>query len=214
MDLKNKIVEALRDYKGFESLKSLLIAIANKDLDFIANADTLTKVDHDLFCGKLLSFCEAAISVLNLDDNDDENASDFGELESESIKDLKLITTVTSMYQDLSQRPTTLLMLIQQLHDLLIPLSDRNASVQSLKQMISRICENWWIKEEKGAENLITQLIPFLMLHSLSPNSKDTEIKRVYNIRTSILLLGKVTSSNYSFFWFFKLLPSMYLIFF
>jgi condensin-2 complex subunit G2 len=78
---------------------------------------------------------------------------------------------------------------IQQLHDILIPLNDGMPGGQQLKVSIARACEKCWSDEWEGAENLITQLLPFLLLAALSVSSLDADVKRVFHLRGALLLL-------------------------
>lgn len=189
MNFKLELLQSA-DASGFEAFRACLKQVVNKDVEFPEIAELLSKHEHDRVCGKLLSFCENSISFLNLDENYDDDEVDFGEAEVEEIKNMRLIASITTLYLDLAHRPAALFDLVQKLHDLLIPLNDSDVNTQALKVSISRICETCWVKDERGAENFVTQLIPYLMLNSLSPTARENDIKRVYNIRTSILLLG------------------------
>ena len=78
---------------------------------------------------------------------------------------------------------------VEVLHDLLIPLNDAIPGALPLKVTIAKICEKWWTSESEGAENLVTQLLPYLLIAALSPTAHDSDIKRLYTIRTTLLLL-------------------------
>ena len=80
-------------------------------------------------------------------------------------------------------------------HDILIPLNDDFNGVTALKIGIARVCELSWIQNEANAENYVTQLIPFLLLIALGPNSCDADVKRVFTIRRAFNLLDFEDSS-------------------
>jgi len=86
-------------------------------------------------------------------------------------------------------RPPSLFATLAMCHDVLIPLNDDIPGANFFKIAVARCCETWWVKEEPGAENLITQLIPFNLLTALGPNIVDADVKRCWTIRGSLLLL-------------------------
>lgn len=157
--------------------------------------DYLSNIEHDEFWKCINKYTKELIASLNLDDGDDDDENNIVVEEHTeeqlllSISLLKQIIQIIPLYFKIKHRSEYLLQTIQDLHDILIPLNDELFGATSLKTAISRICEHWWIKEENGAENLITQLIPFYLLTSLGPKSVDADIKRVFNIRGSFMLL-------------------------
>lgn len=195
MDAKSTLMKALgrchnlQDYRKVNLLNSLI------------SIDFFSKSEHDIFLSHVKSY--SSLLIDSLDDGDidldeetirdqDKSHSDKGE----AVQNLKDVTQIISRYTEMTQhRSPILLQIIESLHELLIPLDDNITGVTSLKIGIARICEIWWTREEEGAENLITQLIPFLLITSLGPNSLDADVKRVYNIRSALLLLDFDDSS-------------------
>ena len=159
-----------------EAKKLLLSSLANNDYvngfnqynnDMI---DFLTLSEHQQICHHLYQYCNELIIQLNLDDDEiiDSNISNYELI----LKQLKVVVQIVTMYSDLPQyRFIELLNTVQLLHDILIPLNNDLQGAISLKTAIARVCEHWWKKNENGAENLITQLIPFLLLSSLGPDA-------------------------------------------
>lgn len=78
--------------------------------------------------------------------------------------------------------------IVELLHELLMPLDDAFPGAVALKTVVSRLCEKWWVHQLAGAENVITQLVPYLLVTALGPASHDADAKRLYNIRGALLL--------------------------
>ena len=70
----------------------------------------------------------------------------------------------------------------------MIPLDEEIPGANQLKSSIARLCEKWWINQSEGAENIIVQLVPYLLITALSPTSRDIDAKRLYNVRGALLL--------------------------
>jgi hypothetical protein len=54
--------------------------------------------------------------------------------------------------------------------------------------VIAKVCETWWIDERPGAELLVAQLLPYLLVHALSDEGKAIDAKRLYKVRGALLL--------------------------
>ncbi len=155
--------------------------------------DYFAKNDHSEFLSHLLHYTTELVDELQLEiDIEEESEYMIQQLTSQRaliIPKLRSICSIIHFYFDLKQyRMEALVDVIVKLHDLLMVLDDNVIGATSLKVAISRICEFWWTKEENGAENMVTQLIPYLLVISLGPNALDADIKRVYNVRGAILL--------------------------
>lgn len=67
---------------------------------------------------------------------------------------------------------------------------NKNLSVLSVcKSLVSKLSELWWLNNEEGAENLMPQLITFLLMTTLGIDGHDVDIKRLYGLRGAFLLL-------------------------
>ncbi len=155
--------------------------------------DYFAKNDHLEFLSHLLQYTNELVDELQLElDVDEENEYEMQQINSQRalvVPKLRSICSIIHFYFDLKQyRMEALVDVIVKLHDLLMVLDDSIIGATSLKVAISRICEFWWTKEENGAENMVTQLIPYLLVISLGPTALDADIKRVYNVRGAILL--------------------------
>ncbi|CAN0413140.1 unnamed protein product, partial [Discosporangium mesarthrocarpum] len=47
----------------------------------------------------------------------------------------------------------------------------------------------WWVSERPGAEHLVTQLLPLLLVRSLGEEAREADVKRVYSVRGALILL-------------------------
>jgi hypothetical protein len=101
----------------------------------------------------------------------------------------KIAAIILKRMESTKDSHSSMLGAVEVLHDLLIPLDDAVPGALSLKVTIARICEKWWISESDGAENLVTQLLPYLLIAGLSPTAHDSDVKRLYTIRTTLQLL-------------------------
>lgn len=185
MELKSVLFGELRlrNYAQLADSSSL-----SKDL-----FDYFAKNDHSEFLSHLLQYTTELVDELQLEiDVEEESEYVLQQLTSQRalvVPKLRSICSIIHFYFDLKQyRMDALVDVIVKLHDLLMVLDDNIIGATSLKVAISRICEFWWTKEENGAENMVTQLIPYLLVISLGPNALDADIKRVYNVRGAILL--------------------------
>ena len=73
-------------------------------------------------------------------------------------------------------------------HDLLLQWGIERQAYQ-LQDEIAKLCEYFWEKETPGAEFLITQLVPYLLINSLSGSAPSQMLKRLFNVRQGLLLL-------------------------
>lgn len=84
---------------------------------------------------------------------------------------------------------------LQSLHDILLPLSDKFSRAIELKSQIAKQCELKWQTNCVDCGNYVTQLLPYLLLSSLAPSSTDSDIKRVFQLRKAILMFDFDDSS-------------------
>jgi len=67
---------------------------------------------------------------------------------------------------------------------------NKNLSVlTATKVLVSKLSELWWLNNEEGAENLMPQLITYLLMTTLGIDGHDVDIKRLYGLRGAFLLL-------------------------
>lgn len=84
----------------------------------------------------------------------------------------------------------------EMLHELLFPLDQVGNNFVTMKKMIISVqsaiftmCEKWWHGNFEDKEQLVTQLIPLLLMRSLDDNAQKNDVKRLYSIREAIDLL-------------------------
>lgn len=68
-------------------------------------------------------------------------------------------------------------------------------SLLPVKILVSKLSEIWWLNNEEGAENLMPQLITYLLMSTLGFEGHDVDIKRLYALRGAFLLLDFENSS-------------------
>ena len=76
------------------------------------------------------------------------------------------------------------------LHDQLFPLhSLATKEATHTQREVFNVCERWWHGNFDDKEQLVTQLVPLLLVKSLDDNSEKNDVKRLYSIRSAIDLL-------------------------
>jgi hypothetical protein len=99
------------------------------------------------------------------------------------LKIFQLTQFVSRLILQTTNRNANMDPILMTLHDLLIPFPDSIPKSKELKLLISRICEKLWLGKEENSERYIPQLIPYLLLIALEPDSFDSDIKRIYGIK-------------------------------
>ena len=151
--------------------------------------------EKETFFEKLFLVVSNSITniCVNSEDDDDDclvtMSVDNDHLITDIICSLKKVATM--LFKMSCNSPSTdhnIVQTVQLLHELLIPLDDAIPGANQLKSSISRLCEKWWINQDEGAENIIIQLVPYLLITALSSSSRDIDAKRLYNVRGALLL--------------------------
>lgn len=81
------------------------------------------------------------------------------------------------------------------LHDSLFPLhqcsldSQHEKHAAAAKHAIFNLCEKWWHRPLLDREQLVTQLLPLLLLHSLDEHAGKSDVKRLYYMKDAFDLL-------------------------
>ncbi|KAL9182845.1 hypothetical protein ACHAXT_004124 [Thalassiosira profunda] len=76
------------------------------------------------------------------------------------------------------------------LHELLFPLHACGTTEARLaKNAIFDLCEKWWHGNFEDREQVVTQLVPLLLVKSLDASAQKNDVKRLYSIREAIDLL-------------------------
>eukprot|EP01050_Picozoa_sp_SAG11_P028529 SAG11_NODE_7657_length_1114_cov_1.649261_1_plen_262_part_01 len=116
----------------------------------------------------------------------EENVED--EVET-SLMVLQAVATIAMNFLIDKKRPTPDLMTstVQLLHDITLELTGSRG--WALQNDIARTCEEWWADERPGRENLVTQTVPYLVARALDEDGRVADLKRLYRMRTSLMLL-------------------------
>jgi hypothetical protein len=158
--------------------------------------DFLDENETNVFFERLEEIVSNAISNLCSADGGDDGDSGSSAMFSyddatvaDAVNTLKRVVTILmKVSHNVRINNPFAVRVVQLLHELLIPLDDEIPGATQIKEKIARICEKWWINQYEGAEHVITQLIPYLLLIALSPSSHDADVKRLYNVRGALLL--------------------------
>lgn len=116
----------------------------------------------------------------------------------EDITNLKGVLFAISTFCTVSKAiPASVLSILDTAQGILTLVS-QSPLLQSLKASIAKLCEMWWLANEEGAENLIAQLLTYLLMSSLAIDGHESDIKRLYSLRSGFLLLDfEDTSSTF-----------------
>lgn len=185
MDLKSILVDA-SGADGTSAFEDILVDESLEVYSIIDAIDFMDTVEIIRF------FSKTAVTAANIVSNfsdDDDGSCDAADGELNVSKLRKIATILIKRFDGLKDTYASMLPAVEILHDTLIPLDDTIPGVLALKVTIARICEKWWVAGAAGSENLVTQLIPYLLIAGLSPTANDADVKRLYSIRTAILLL-------------------------
>jgi hypothetical protein len=145
------------------------------------------------------------------DDEDNDNEQHIAEMERKQELALVAISTACSLAQSwlsvtpdrteanaskkkketettaLSRKcPEELMEVAQTLHDMLFDLVEH----PKLQAQVCRLCQAIWFREDQGRENLVTHLLPVMMIRTLEQQtSKDVDIKKLFRCREMLELL-------------------------
>ena len=116
----------------------------------------------------------------------DENVED--EVET-SLMVLQSVATIAMNFLTDKKRPIPDVMVatVELLHGITLELTGPRG--WALQNDIARTCEEWWTDERPGRERLVTQTVPYLVARALDEDGKVADLKRLYRMRTSLMLL-------------------------
>jgi hypothetical protein len=194
MDTKKSLVNAAFA-DGISAMNDAMLDGSNEVSSIVEALDFMNSSEICKFFSKLGSL--TAETTSDLCDDDDSLSDGEAEMNQEEssrktgqISMLRKIAAVVQKRMEGSKENcSNMIEIVEPLHAILIPLEDSLSGASSLKALIARICEKWWTSESTDSENLVTQLIPYLLITALSPSAHDADVKRLYTIRTALLLL-------------------------
>ena len=85
------------------------------------------------------------------------------------------------------------LQVAEQLHDIIFDLQDPRAS--ALQSAIVELCEEWWLGERAGGDQLVPQTISYLLVRALQDSATAADVRRLYAFRTALTVLDYADES-------------------
>ena len=191
MDQKAALIAA-SDCDGSSAIENLLMNEISDVSSVLEAIDFMTGVEVRQFFSKMSSFASETSMILLADEEsfcvDDDVSLQAKQIsDSESVEKLKKLALIVLKYMEVSKTNSPeLLSIVQILHDGLMILSDDVPGAISYKVTVARICEKCWVNKVEDPENYVLQLIPYLLGAALRPAAHDSDVKRLYNIRTAL----------------------------
>lgn len=162
----------------------------NEDFNLCESTDILEMGVLNLFWRNMRLLSELT------SENISEGNSNNSEEKDEEFRFLKSIATFVNQYLEGNhRRPTSFLDTLEVLHNLLLVISDETyPDAKSFKIIVAKSCEQYWLRGYDGAESVILHLIPYLLsvvtgVSNERSSAKDADVRRLYNIRSAMLLL-------------------------
>ena len=92
------------------------------------------------------------------------------------------------------EAPPAMLAACQLLHDSLFELSGLDGL--ACQEAIARVCEAWWADERAGAEMLMPQLLPYLLVQALGDEARDADVKRLFAVTHAAAAAAAAAAGN------------------
>jgi condensin-2 complex subunit G2 len=125
-----------------------------------------------------------------------EDITESSEEMEEDLTVLKSVMHAIVTYYGVSKfKPPALFDILEQTQGVLACTSPL-PSIHALQFTVAKLCELWWLNNDEGAENLIAQLITYLLMSSLGIEGHDANIKRLYALRAGFLLFDLESESS------------------
>jgi hypothetical protein len=182
------MLDAVRDDRFDLVLEKLRDSQRAKDNEVKEAFELFTKTQATSFWEFTLRNTKPCIQRILARASEGSDAASSPEAEDDIAK-LKNVIFAMNTYSSVSNaRPQALIALLDTAQGVLT-MQCSSASIASLKSSVAKLCEVWWTNNEEGAENFISQLITYLLMASLSINGHESDIKRLYALRSGFLLL-------------------------
>ena len=78
---------------------------------------------------------------------------------------------------------------LRSLHSMLFSLVAQSEEGEAVTVIIARCCERWWTRNFENKEELVTQLLPYLLMSAMNESSKTADLKRLNGVRHALDLL-------------------------
>ena len=75
------------------------------------------------------------------------------------------------------------------LHSMLFSIAAQSDEGEAVTVIIARCCERWWVRNLPRKEELVTQLLPYLLASAMTENSTGADLKRLNGVRHALELL-------------------------
>ena len=164
----------------------------NDDFNMCESTDILEIGTLNVFWQNVRLLTELATENIHEDNSISMNSDE----KDEEFRFLKSIATFINQYLEGNhRRPSAFLDTLEVLHNLLLVISDEAyTDAKSFKMIVAKSCEQYWLRGYDGAESVILHLIPYLLsvvtgVSNERNSAKDADVKRLYNIRSAMLLL-------------------------
>eukprot|EP01080_Neovahlkampfia_damariscottae_P009381 gene9381-1592_t len=117
--------------------------------------------------------------------------------EEKKIADQQMVflRQITSLLQSFLKYNKTipsndLYQILKELHDLIFELGNTSTGT-ILQENIATLCETVYLRfpDDENSHELIPQSLPYLLTNSLQKNSKKSDVKRIYNLKSGLNLL-------------------------
>ena len=75
------------------------------------------------------------------------------------------------------------------LHSILFSIAEQSEEGEAVTVIIARCCERWWTRNFQRKEELVTQLLPYLLASAMTESSTAADLKRLNGVRHALALL-------------------------
>jgi hypothetical protein len=182
------MLDAVRDDRFDLVLEKLRDSQRAKDSEVKEAFELFTKAQATSFWEFTLRNIKPCIQRILARESEGADATSSPEAEDDVTK-LKSVIFAMNTYSSVSKvRPQALTTLLDTAQGVLT-MQCTSPSIASLKSSVAKLCEAWWTNNEEGAENFIAQLITYLLMAALSIDGHESDIKRLYALRSGFLLL-------------------------
>jgi hypothetical protein len=182
------MLDAVRDDRFDLVLEKLRDSQRAKDNEVKEAFELFTKAQATSFWEFTLRNTKSCIQRILARASEGSDAASSPDAEDDIAK-LKSVIFAMNTYSSVSKvRPQAVITLLDTAQGVLT-MQCSSESIVSLKSSVAKLCEVWWTNNEEGAENFIAQLITYLLMASLSIDGHESDIKRLYALRSGFLLL-------------------------
>ena len=191
------MLEAIQDNRFDLILEKLQLSQKSKSTDTKEAFEVFTKAQSSKFWDFTLQNCKPIMERIMIRVGNNDTQDLLSKEAEEDLLNMKCVIQAIGTFYSVSQqgKPPAVFDILEISQDILTCTSS-NHSIQTLKSSVAKLCEIWWLNNDEGAEHLISQLIMYLLITSLSIDGHEVEIKRLYAIRSGFLLLEFEDSSS------------------